>query len=143
MKNAFRWCLKPDDDELDQIWNTGVLTVDANVLLDMYRYHKDTRESLLNSIKSFRGKKWLSFQTATEFFRNRTRVIVSAKKTFNEALKEVEKLAGSVESTCIQLKGNRIVPSNIVDNLQNSINPLIKTARDSIASGRTRISRFY
>lgn len=64
MKKEFNWYFKPSKDELDEIWANGLLTVDANLLLDLYRYHEDTRESILGSLEKFEGTLWLSRQAS-------------------------------------------------------------------------------
>ncbi|WP_303875685.1 PIN-like domain-containing protein [Stutzerimonas kunmingensis] len=73
MKNQYGWHLPLPEEEIKKAWDNGVLTVDTNVLLDLYRYHENTRNSLLESIAAFDGRVWLSHQAATEFFRNRKR----------------------------------------------------------------------
>ena len=70
MKKEFSWYFPISEDEIDSIWKSGLLTVDANVLLDLYRYHESTRNSLINSLKEFKGRLWLSNQAAEEFIRN-------------------------------------------------------------------------
>lgn len=123
MKDKFNWYFSPSKDEIDAIWDTGILTVDANVLLDLYRYHESTRNSLISNLKNFNGRLWLSSQAAEEFFRNRSKVIASSEKTFKQANEDIDKLKGSLESTITQLKGNRIIPANVAESLQDKIHP--------------------
>lgn len=133
MKKEFCWYYYIPDGEIDSIWKTGFLTVDANVLLDLYRYHEKTRESLLDSLEKFEGKLWLSRQAAEEFFRNRTKVIVSSEKTFKQAKDEVDKLRNNFETAVSQLKGNRIIPADVADSLLQDVTPIINNAQDKIA----------
>lgn len=127
---------------MDEIWKNGILTVDTNVLLDLYRYHESTRDSLLASLKGFGGKKWLSYQACSEFFRNRTKVIVSFEKTFNQANEEVNKLATSLASVISQLKGNRIIPSEIVNELENGVSTAITGAVVKIFKAKADYPRY-
>jgi len=137
MKDKFNWYFSPSKDEIDAIWDTGILTVDANVLLDLYRYHESTRNSLISNLKNFNGRLWLSSQAAEEFFRNRSKVIASSEKTFKQANEDIDKLKGSLESTITQLKGNRIIPANVAESLQDKIHPVIEEAQNSINSAKT------
>ncbi len=125
MLKKFAWYIQPTEDELNTIWKTGILTVDTNVLLDLYRYHESTRDSLISSLEKFEGNRWLSHQACQEFFRNRTKVIISSNQTFKQAQDEIEKLTKNVESAASQLKGNRIIPANISDQLKESISIII------------------
>lgn len=142
MKNKFDWCLNPSKEELDIAWRKGILTVDTNVLLDLYRYHEDTRNSLLKSLQEFEGKKWLSHQAATEFFRNRAKVIISSEKAFNQAHEETEKLSASLVAAVNQLKGNRIIPSTLAIELENGIIPFISQAQSKIAEAKEGYPKF-
>lgn len=142
MKSEYSWYFKPDADEIEKIWKHGVLTVDANVLLDLYRYHERTRNSLLDSMQSFEGKLWLSRQASEEFFRNRNKVIVSSSKTFKEAKDEIEKLRSSIESTVSQLKGNRIIPADVADRMLEEISPSIFDAQRKIDEAKQNHPNF-
>lgn len=142
MKNTFSWYFKPDADETDRIWKNGILTVDANVLLDLYRYHESTRNSLLESMQNFEGELWLSRQAAEEFFRNRNKVIVSSHKTFKEAKDEIEKLRSSIESTVNQLKGNRIIPADVADQMLEEITPSINKAQEKVDEAKNNHPNF-
>jgi len=136
MKKEFSWYFPPSDKEIKSIWETGILTVDANVLLDLYRYHESTRNSLISNLEGFKGKLWLSNQAAEEFFKNRTKVIISSEKTFKQAKEEVTKLQGSFESTVTQLKGNRIIPAEVADKLLSDITPIVKDAQQKIETAK-------
>ncbi|GHU11856.1 hypothetical protein FACS1894185_5760 [Betaproteobacteria bacterium] len=142
MKNKFDWCLNPSKEELDLAWSKGILTVDTNVLLDLYRYHEDTRNSLLQSLQKFEGKKWLSYQAATEFFRNRAKVIISSEKAFKQAHEETEKLSASLAAAVTQLQGNRIIPSTLAIELENGISLSISQAQSKIAEAKESYPKF-
>lgn len=142
MKNKFNWYIAPSEAELDAIWKNAILTVDTNVLLDLYRYHEDTRSSLIQSLQKFEGKKWLSHQAATEFFRNRTKVIISSEKAFNEARDETEKLGASLNAAISRLKGNRIIPSTLAAELEEGVKPVISNALTRINEAQESYPKF-
>ena len=64
MKSKYGWCVPLDTASVEEIWKTGILTLDTNVLLDLYRYHEDTRTALMNTLGHFEGRAWISHQTA-------------------------------------------------------------------------------
>lgn len=142
MRKKFSWYFKAPEDEIDSVWKDGVLTVDANVLLDLYRYHENTRNALINSLRQFNGRLWLSNQAAEEFFRNRNKVIVSSEKTFNQAKDEVEKLDNHFDSTISQLKGNRIIPAEVADSLIENIKPAIDSALKKIIESKSSYPQY-
>ncbi|TXD45353.1 hypothetical protein TR80_002950 [Xanthomonas campestris] len=132
MKSKFSWYSPLTKNEVDEAWDTGILTLDANVLLDLYRYHEGTRDSLISSIEKLKCVKWLSAQTAEEFFRNRKKSILSSRKTFKEAQDEIEKLKTKAAEVTQALKSNRLVPSSIPENLSNGADSLLLSAAEAI-----------
>ncbi len=142
MREKFDWYFNPSIDEIDEAWKKGILTVDTNVLLDLYRYHEGTRNSLIQSLQKFEGEKWLSYQAATEFFRNRTKVIISSEKAFKQALEETEKLSSSLESAVTQLRGNRIIPADVANDLEGVVKSSIEQAQKKIGNAKESYPKF-
>ena len=64
MKELFKWYFPHSSAQIQEIWDKGILTVDTNVLLDLYRYNQNTREALLESLNLFNGRAWISNQVA-------------------------------------------------------------------------------
>lgn len=66
-----------DDDDILDVLKDGIVALDANVLLDLYRYPKETSDDLLRSIEqiSTEGRLFVPHQVATEFWRGRLAVI--------------------------------------------------------------------
>lgn len=142
MKKIYPWYFPITETELDDIWKNGILTVDTNVLLDLYRYHESTRSSLIASLKSFGGRKWLSNQASAEFIRNRNKVIISAEKTFKQAADEADKLNANLQSSISQLKGNRIIAAEVTDQLAISVGEAINALREQIKNAKDNYPRF-
>lgn len=142
MKTSFNWYFSPTEEELNNIWENGILTVDTNVLLDLYRYHEDTRNSIIDNIEKFRGTKWLTFQAASEFFRNRRKVIISSEKTFKEALTETNNLSKTLNATVSQLKGNRIIPNEIAIRINEIVSEVINKAEKDINTAKENHPNF-
>lgn len=134
MKSKFSWYFKPSAAEIEEVWNNGILTVDANVLLDMYRYHENTRKSLLESVQLFKERLWISHQAASEFLKNRATVIVSYKKSFSDANEAINSLEKSSTSAIQAIKATRIIPEETIFDLRDSVSEAIKTAREKISA---------
>ena len=128
MRQKYDWYIRPSPDEIREIWSNGILAVDANVLLDLYRYNASTRESLIWSLEQFRGRVWMSKQAADEFVRNRHKVIVSASKSFETAKSELGSLRQSLDTVVSSLKGNRIVSQEVTDTLQGAVRDAVDEA---------------
>jgi predicted nucleic acid-binding protein len=132
MKELFKWSIPLEEDEIKNIWENGILTVDTNVLLDLYRYHHNTRKALLASLYSFNNRAWISYQVADEFLRNRSGVIVSAKSAFSEAERLITEVSKSIEEPLKKLKSSRIIPDELEEKLENAIKSAVDEAMLSI-----------
>jgi len=133
MKNKFAWYLDNSSTVAESIWNRAILTVDANVLLDLYRYHSATRDSILAALASFSPRIWISHQAASEFFANRKRVIASAEKTFREAQAALDEFNKSLDGGTGKLRGYRLVPRTVVEGLEKELGAALEQAKKEIA----------
>ena len=75
MKEQFYEFYKLPTKKVHEIWDKGLLIVDTNVLLDLYRLGSKSREDLKKSIDFFKDRIWLPYQAGLEFHRNRKSVI--------------------------------------------------------------------
>lgn len=92
MKNTFFEYLEPNSQDLSALFKEGLITFDANVLLNLYRYSDPTRTDLLETMRGVRDRIWLTHQAALEFFRNRHAVILEQANTYTDAAKALKKL---------------------------------------------------
>ncbi|ENM1016023.1 DUF4935 domain-containing protein [Klebsiella variicola] len=142
MKEKFSYCFEPRGNDLDSIWKEGILTVDTNVLLDLYRYHENTRDSIVSNLEKFEGELWLSHQAASEFFRNRKKVITSSEKTFKDAIAETDNLSKSLDGIVSKLKGNRIIPNTIAEELREAVDKAIESTKGKIKESKESYPKY-
>jgi hypothetical protein len=136
MRNAFPWYFRPTDVDYQVIWNTAILSTDANVLLDLYRYHQSTRDDLLTRLQEFKGRVWLTRQAAEEFFRNRNKVIVDALRTFETAQKDLQEIRESSVKASQVLKTRRLLPPDLPDRVSGSVGKALDSLEQEIAALR-------
>lgn len=70
----------PTEDQYSEVLKSGLVVVDTNVLLNLYRYHSVTRDDLLRILEALEDRLFVPNQVAAEFWRNREAVIRSAAK---------------------------------------------------------------
>ena len=90
MRNAIKEYLEYTDEEKSELWENATFVFDTNVLLNLYRYSKDTRDALLNSMEQLKDRIWIPHQIAYEFMRNR-------EETIYDTANRYERLRGSSE----------------------------------------------
>lgn len=95
MSESFPGYYAPVKSDFDALWKNGTVTLDANVLLNLYRYPETAREEILNVFERLSERIWVPYQAALEFQRNRPTVIAEQKRRF----REVRDVAGTTVST--------------------------------------------
>ncbi len=82
----FRGYRVPTEAELTEALRTATAVVDANVLLNLYRYNEATRDDLLDVLQRLGDRLWIPHQVLREFWRNRLSVLASRETGSEQAL---------------------------------------------------------
>lgn len=85
MKKLFKEFYFPDEKETRDIWeNENTLFVlDTNILLNLYRYKKETTDDFFRLLKKVKNKVFLPHHVALEYQNNRISVIAEERKRLN------------------------------------------------------------
>lgn len=73
--DGFEGYRTPGDQHLEQVLRHGIVALDTNVLLDLYRYGDVARREFLGVLESIRDLLFIPSQVAIEFWRNRDGVL--------------------------------------------------------------------
>lgn len=98
MKELFRGFYRPTNSEFKKMWETCVFVLDANVLLNLYRYPESARKDLFKVLKKVRERIWVPYHAALEFERNRLGVIAEQHKRFSEVEKVLKDACEGLET---------------------------------------------
>lgn len=93
MRETFREFFPLDEREIADLWRKALFVPDANVLLNVYRYSSETRDTLLAVLAKLSDRLWIPYQFAEEFQRNRLDTIleqIGACRDNEKSLKELE-----------------------------------------------------
>ena len=71
LDSGFAEHLTPTEKDYKAALATGLVAVDTNVLLNLYRYHQGARDDLLRILESLRDRLFIPQQVAVEYWRNR------------------------------------------------------------------------
>ncbi|MBE1586769.1 PIN-like domain-containing protein [Nonomuraea angiospora] len=83
----------------ERFYQEGLLVLDANVLLDLYRMTPEARTQVLGAFRSVADRLWVPHQAALEFSRNRKRAVEDRMSSFRQtkhALKTASDNASNV-----------------------------------------------
>jgi len=76
--NGFEAYRTVTDDDYRSLFSSGLIILDTNVLLDLYRYHPETRKELLDVLGQLRERLWIPNQVMSEFWAGRESVLEDA-----------------------------------------------------------------
>lgn len=54
MEDMFKGYSNYSNEEYAEIWKEGMIVLDTNILLNFYRYSKETRDELYNTLKKLK-----------------------------------------------------------------------------------------
>ena len=100
--DAFPGYRLPSDDEIDAALQSALVVVDANVLLNLYRYNESTRDDLLGILSRLGNRLWTPHQVMREFWRNRLSVLASRDTAASQALDALAKQHRAIEAALLQ-----------------------------------------
>jgi hypothetical protein len=75
-----------DDARLprERFFRQGLIVLDANVLLDLYRITPKARRHVLNAFNRVADRLWVPHQAALEFSRNRKQTVIDRTSSFKQ-----------------------------------------------------------
>jgi hypothetical protein len=98
----------------------GVVVLDANVLLNLYRYTADARDDLLAVLARLGDRLWIPHQAVVEFWRNRETVLRDPRDT-RRAANELAGLRANATRS-LQTWANRVsLPTDRLTELRDAI----------------------
>ncbi len=90
MKKIFPGYYRPTEKEFSNLWNSCLFVLDANVLLNLYRYSQETSDELIQILKQISDRLWVPHQAAIEYQENRLQTIAKQLEEYDEIQKLVE-----------------------------------------------------
>ncbi|MGE1095572.1 PIN domain-containing protein [Bacillus altitudinis] len=95
MKEKFREFYFDKSDE--KIWRESIIVLDTNVLLNLYRYTKETSEQILKLLNKYKDNLWMPHQVGLEYHYNRKSVILEQRGSNDKVCDAFEKIPKKVK----------------------------------------------
>ncbi|UOQ90163.1 PIN-like domain-containing protein [Agromyces endophyticus] len=133
MKSRFRGYYPPSHDELAELWNDGVVILDTNALLNLFRYTADTRNSFLTLLAERVESLWLPHQVGLEFHRRRLEVINMQGRAFVDIDESLTSAKNSVQAAINKFKRH---PSLDTAGLSELLETSIRDIANGLAKAR-------
>jgi hypothetical protein len=98
VKNIFPGHFRPQKSDFDNHWNESIFIVDANVLLNLYRYSEATRKELEKSMEGVKDRIFIPHHAAKEFFKNRLSVTSGQSKEYTSVISSMNEIVKKISS---------------------------------------------
>lgn len=131
MKELYSGYSKKDKQELKELWKDVLITFDANVILNLYRYSESTRTAILELIDKFKDQIFLTHQVGLEYNRNRYEIISDQENSHKDFLKKLKTIENDLKS--------KDTPPFLSDNLYKSMSSVFNKVEKEI---QTHIDSF-
>lgn len=149
MRQEFLGYYFPTEKEFESLWSECTFVFDANMLINLYRFPKDSREAMLKIMENIKDRIWIPHQVALDYHKNLHGEIYNQKKAYdnfkdrcnvsiNELINELSGLRHSniesagiekilkqcLEDIAIELSNQRELQPDLVE-IQNKVIRLI------------------
>ncbi|MGJ3255517.1 MAG: PIN-like domain-containing protein [Alcanivorax sp.] len=136
MKEVFKGFYNIDDSLLEELWGgrKTIFVFDANVLLNLYGYAKQTREDFFRILEALGDRLWIPYHVGLEYQRRRLAVIRNEKVIFNEIEKNLKKIQNVFKGDFEKLALARRFPKLFenTEKLEKEISKSIASYRKSV-----------
>lgn len=141
MLDAFPGHHLPSPDDLDNALRRALVVIDANVLLNLYRYAESTRVDLLAVLGGLGDRLWVPHQAIKEFWRHRLGVLTTPNNGPATALAGLGRPRKSVEDVLTQWAKMTGVADAVRDGLLAKVRALHDDLTSAIAATAPEVPR--
>jgi len=136
MKDVFKGFYSIDGKVLKELWKDEktLFVFDANVLLNLYGYAKQTREDFFSILEAVNDKLWIPYHVGLEYQRRRLSIIKNEKVVFNEIEINLDKIQKVFKGDFERLALKRRFPKLFenTEKLEKEINKSILNYKKSV-----------
>ena len=133
MKSSFAGFYSPTEQEFSDLWKDCIFVLDANILLNLYRYPIIARNDFFSVLEKIKEQLWIPHQVGIEYQRNRLNAIDNSHKKIGESLKNVTNAINSIKENIKVLKleerGLDVSINDVTDFLNFADKKLIEVIR--------------
>lgn len=89
MKDIFSEYYSDNNKSEKEIWETAIICLDSNVMLELYRMPEETRNSYFEVFEQIKGRVIIPYQAMKKFFNNRFNVIENERMNYESVLNDL------------------------------------------------------
>lgn len=150
LKDRFPGFYKLDAEELKRTWGRATIFLDANFILNLYRYPAETRDDIIKHLSKSKERIWVAHYACLEYQRNRISVVLDQRDRFDQVKEYLETIYSGAEEKFEQFqlrkRHERIKPDQflkklkaVVDGFALELDALRKDAPDNFSDDSLRL----
>ncbi|EWC60948.1 hypothetical protein UO65_3767 [Actinokineospora spheciospongiae] len=130
--DGFEGYRTPQPGDYKEIATSGLIALDANVLLNLYRYNEATRNDLMSLMELVSARLWVPHQAMEEFWRNRETAANGAWASTQEAIEALEKARRATEAAMSMWAKKTALADDPRDEVLGELGPALDRAVRSL-----------
>ncbi|MFD7653933.1 PIN domain-containing protein [Actinosynnema sp. NPDC059797] len=140
MRDAFYGHYRLTDSELDRLWAEGIVILDTNALLNLYRYSPKAREEFFGALEQVKDRLWMPHRVGVEFHANRVERISEQLGVEDSIEKILDDITNSIKGKLGPLRRNAFIS---VEDLESKLTKAVGQARDELRAQREKRAQSY
>lgn len=131
LTDGFDHHYRPEKTRVLAAFETGLIVLDTNVLLNVLRYSPAAREELVGVFETISDRCFIPHQVALEYNRNRVGVVAARHKELLDAAAEIGSIRGKVQAVVNNLRNRRTLAAEDIGQLEESANTFFSTLENA------------
>lgn len=131
MRKTFPGHYRPTEVEFSELWNNCLFVLDANVLLNLYRYSEKTVKELIDMLTEISERLWVPHQAALEYHRQRLNVIYHQREAYGRIQEGLDKARRQLESDLANYRRHPLI----------DVQPLIEKIRFAFTNVKEELDK--
>src|ERR1700733_6019995 len=127
----------PSDEDRKNAYLQGLVSLDANALLDLYRFSKPARDEFFEVLEKLGPRLFVTHQAALEFHRGRLSTVESRLRAAEEKCKEIEQPLANVVQMIQEFANRYQIDADERQRLIRLVEELSSTLTDAIKAAGT------
>ena len=112
-------------------FSAGMIVLDANVLLDLYLYHRETRDIFIRVLEELQERIWIPHQAIKEFWQNRDSKLRDPRESDAVSRDLESRSTGAINA--LRAWVNRVrLPRTSVDQLSDILSQAFKAVIEEV-----------
>ncbi|WP_327208342.1 PIN domain-containing protein [[Kitasatospora] papulosa] len=134
LNDGFEHYLSASLSDYERVVKSGLVVLDTNAILNLYRYTDEARKELFGVLRSLQDRLWIPNQVATEFWRNRESAVSDLDYFGDELISELEETRHQMERS-LRTWANRValqggLLNDILNTLDSAFKPVLEKVQE-------------